>query len=68
MGINELEIKSVVKHSPLIEYNNLKKKWKWYDINELKFSNKIDMLPVNVCIFRELIREYVFLISHGLIV
>jgi hypothetical protein len=47
MGINELEIKSVVKHSPLIEYNNLKKKWKWYDINELKFSNKIDMLIID---------------------
>jgi hypothetical protein len=47
MGINELEIKSVVKHSPLIEYNNLKQKWKWYDINELKFSNKIDMLIID---------------------
>lgn len=47
MGINELEMKSVVKHSPLIEYNNLEQKWKWYDISELKFSNKIDMLIVD---------------------
>ncbi len=47
MSINELEIKSMVKHSPLIEYNNLEQKWKWYDINELKFSNKIDMLIVD---------------------
>ena len=47
MGINELEMKSVVKHSPLIEYDNLEQKWKWYDINELKFSNKIDMLIVD---------------------
>jgi hypothetical protein len=47
MGINELEMKSVVKHSPLIEYDNLDQKWKWYDINELKFSNKIDMLIVD---------------------
>jgi hypothetical protein len=30
MGINELEIKSVVKLSPLIEYNNLEQKWIWY--------------------------------------
>ncbi len=47
MGINELEIKSVVKLSPLIEYNNLEQKWIWYDINEIKFSNKIDMLIVD---------------------
>jgi hypothetical protein len=47
MGINELLIKSVVKHSPLIEYNNLGNKCKWYDINELKFTKKIDMLIVD---------------------
>lgn len=47
MVINELEIKSVVKHCPLIEYNNLEQKWKWYDINELNFTNKIDILIVD---------------------
>jgi hypothetical protein len=47
IGINELEMTSVVKHSPIIEYDNLEHKWKWYDINELRFSNKIDMLIVD---------------------
>lgn len=47
ISINEIEMNSVVEHSPIIEYDNFDQKWKWYDINQLKFSNKIDMLIVD---------------------
>lgn len=47
MVLNQVEGLSIIKYCPLKAYDIQNKKWKWYEINELRFTNKIDMIVVD---------------------
>jgi len=45
--INEIIDFSIVKHCPLINYNEVEQSWKWYDTHNLEFKDKIDILIID---------------------
>jgi len=45
--LNEIADRTEVIYSDLVEYNINGQNWKWYEINPLEFSEKIDMLIID---------------------
>jgi hypothetical protein len=45
--VNEAESISIVKHCPLKEYNIGEQSWKWYDVEEVDLTRKIDILVID---------------------
>lgn len=45
--VNEAESNSIVQHCPLKEYNVGEQSWKWYDIEEVDLTRKIDILVID---------------------
>lgn len=45
--VNEAEATSIVKHCPLKEYTIDEQSWKWYDVDEVDLTSKIDILVID---------------------
>ncbi|RSK38961.1 class I SAM-dependent methyltransferase [Hymenobacter perfusus] len=45
--VNEAESNSIVQHCPLKEYTVGEQSWKWYDIEEVDLTRKIDILVID---------------------
>jgi hypothetical protein len=45
--VNEAESTSIVKHCPLKEYTIGEQSWKWYDVEGVNLTRKIDLLVID---------------------
>jgi hypothetical protein len=47
IAVNEIGDNTNIKHCPLREYNGFEQAWKWYEINNLDLTERIDLLIID---------------------